>query len=214
MKSLIHLYNTALSRLGGEQIPQNISSLESDTVGAICQNIFPHVLDVALEAHNWSFALKRAELAKVQGERSLFALPTDCVKPVRIWVENTLASDSTIKSRSIASEYMAESSHNTPEYVIEGSYISCHAQRVLLLYVARVTEPKMWSPSFSEYLVWLMAARLAPARNNDKQQQQMAEQMAETSLAKACARDRAKQRAHRPRSAWSTARGSNAYRSW
>ena len=59
MRSLIHLFNTALSRLGGEQIPQNISPIENDATGAICQNIFPHVLDTVLESYVWGFARKR-----------------------------------------------------------------------------------------------------------------------------------------------------------
>lgn len=33
MQSTVHLYNTALARLGGEQLSVNISPLEQDTVG-------------------------------------------------------------------------------------------------------------------------------------------------------------------------------------
>ena len=202
MQSLIHLYNTALAELGGEQIPLNISPIESDAVGAICQNIFPHVLDTVLEAHEWGFARARAVLALLPEQeprnRSYlyrYALPSDCVKPIRIVVP-----------RQGAAAYPARV-NRSPAYVIEGQNILCNVEQAEFLYVSRVTFPKLWPAYFAEVLVWKMASGLASARNNDKQQKQMCDQMYEYSLAKACAKDRAMQNPHDVVSPWGAARG-------
>ena len=201
MQSLIHLFNTALAELGGEQIPLNISPIESDAVGAICQNIFPHVLDTVLEAHEWGFAKARVVLALLPEQEPMnhsyhfrYAIPADCVKPIRIVVPQ----GETVYRHQV---------NRSPAYVIEGQYILCNVERAEFLYVARVTEPRRWPAYFADVLVWKMAAGLATSRNNDKQQKQMCEQMYEYLLGKACAKDRAMQNEREPLSPWQVARG-------
>lgn len=201
MQSLIHLYNTALAELGGDQIPLNISPIESDAVGAICQNIFPHVLDTVLEAHEWGFAKTRVVLALVPEQRPeirlylfRYGMPADCVKPVRI----------VVPQGSFVCPYETGFS---PAYVIEGEHILCNVEQAELLYVARLTEPRRWPAYFADALVWKMASGLATAKNNDKQQKQACDQMYEYALAKACARDRAMHNERGPLSPWQIARG-------
>ena len=200
MRSLIHLYNTALAQLGGEQIPLNISPIEDDTNGAICQNLFPHVLEAALVAHNWGFARRRVILALAQEEtpESLtyvfrYRLPEDCVRPVRI----------VNRQRGAVSP---DEVNRSPEYVIEGLHILCNVEQAELLYVARIDEPTRWPAYFADVLMWKMAANLATAKNNDQKQKQMCEQMYEYALAKGCAIDRAAQNPQRPASPWQVAR--------
>lgn len=200
MQSLIHLYNTALAELCSEQIPLNISPIESDAAGAICQNIFPHVLDTVLESHEWGFAKARAVLAQLSEETPLnysyqfrYALPSDCVKPIRI---STPARGAVFSSV-----------NRSPAYVIEGQYILCNVEQAELLYVARITEPRHWPAYFANALVWKMAAGLASARSNDKQQKQYCEQMYQHVLSIACAKDRAIQNERQPISPWQQARG-------
>lgn len=206
MQSLVHLYNTALARLGGEQIPLNISPIENDAVGAICQSVFPHILESALEAYAWSFAKKRAVLALLPEtaprNRTFafrYAQPSDCVTPVRIIGMDRGA-------------VFLESEDGPPAYVIEGGDILCNVARAELLYVSRSGDIKNWPAYFSEYLVWKMAGALAAARNNDIRQQQTCEQMAEGMLAKACAKDRAAANPYRTPSPWSVARGNRSVR--
>ena len=204
MQSLIHLYNTALAELGGEQIPLNISPIESDAVGAICQNIFPHVLDTVLEAHEWGFASARVVLALLPEQEPRnhsyqyrYALPADCVRPIRIVVPELGHGEAVYPARV----------NRSPAYVIEGQYILCNVEQAEFLYIARVTEPRRWPAYFADVLVWKMAAGLATSRNNDKQQKQMCDQMYEFVLAKACAKDRAMRNPHEPLSPWQVARG-------
>ncbi|WP_165177420.1 hypothetical protein [Desulfovibrio sp. ZJ369] len=88
MRSTVQLFNTALARLGGEQLDERIASQETDTLGALCSTLFAHVLDLALSAHPWTFALHRVALAVLADATEndeyplAYALPSDCVRPV------------------------------------------------------------------------------------------------------------------------------------
>ncbi len=194
MKSTIQLFNTALGRLGGEQIPDNRSPQEPDATGTLCENLFPHVLDMVLEAHEWGFATRRVVLAMLPEQHPenpdyvlRYAMPTDCVKPVSI------------------EGYAGV--NRTPAYLIEGNAILTNKRNAELVYIARIEEPRAWPPSFADVLAWALAGELAPARINDSQKQNWCYQNYEVALAKAAARDRAKQNPHRKQSPWLVARG-------
>ena len=194
MKSTIQLFNTALGRLGGEQIPYNRSPHEQDATGILCENLFPHVLDMVLEAHEWGFATRRVLLAMLPEQQPenpdyvlRYAMPTDCVKPVSI------------------EGYAGV--NRTPAYLIEGNAILTNKRNAELVYIARIEEPRAWPPSFADVLAWALAGELAPARINDSQKQNWCYQNYEVALAKAAARDRAKQNPHRKQSPWLVARG-------
>ena len=194
MKSTIQLFNTALGRLGGEQIPYNRSPQEQDATGILCENLFPHVLDMVLEAHEWGFATRRVYLAKLPEQQPenpsyvfRYALPTDCVKPVSL------------------EGYAGV--NRTPAYLIESNAILTNKRNAELVYIARIEDPRMWPPSFADAMAWAMAGELAAARINDSQKQNWCYQNYEIALAKAAARDRAKHNPHRRRSPWLVARG-------
>ena len=194
MKSTIQLFNTALGRLGGEQIPYNRSPHEQDATGILCENLFPHVLDMVLEAHEWGFATRRVVLAMLPEQQPenpdyvlRYAMPTDCVKPVSI------------------KGYAGV--NRTPAYLIEGNAILTNKRNAELVYIARIEEPRAWPPSFADVLAWALAGELASARINDSQKQNWCYQNYEVALAKAAARDRAKQNPHRKQSPWLVARG-------
>jgi hypothetical protein len=204
MQSTVHLFNTALGRLGGEQLSLNRSPLEEGTSGQLCENLFPHVLDLALSVHAWSFATRRAVLARPQleeekGERDnpayplAFALPPDCLKPLRL-------------------EGNAWVNRQGPAYVLEGRTIRCAVEGAELVYVARVEDPLLWPPAFADALAWALAAELSPARNNDPQKQAWCLQNYKIALSEAIARDCAGQNPRPPRSVWKTTRfGGAAY---
>ena len=194
MKSTIQLFNTALGRLGGEQIPYNRSPHEQDATGILCENLFPHVLDMVLEAHEWGFATRRVLLAMLPEQQPenpdyvlRYAMPTDCVKPVSI------------------EGYAGV--NRTPAYLIEGNAILTNRRNAELVYIARVEEPRAWPASFADALAWALAGELASARINDSQKQNWCYQNYEVALAKAAARDRAKQNPYRNPSSWLVARG-------
>ena len=195
MQSTVHLFNTALARLGGEQLARNISPLEQGATGKICEGVFPHVLDMTLAAHAWSFATRRQILASpVLGAGTkthpvypfAFELPTDCVKPLRL-------------------EGFAEV-HRGPAYVIEGSTIRTDRENATLVYIARIKDPKQWPPLFADALAWALAADLASAINNDQGKQQLCYQAYRAAIADAVAADQNDQNPRPKQSKWSAAR--------
>lgn len=200
MHSLVHLFNAALSRIGGEQIPQNRSPEEEDAVGMIADNVFAHVLDLTLSAHDWGFALKRASLA-AKGEnnpdsyayRYRFAMPSDCIKPLQIFGSGGYPATANI--------------NRSPAFIIEGGNILCNLEKPEFAYISRVSEPKLWPAPFAEALVWAMAAEFASSRINDVARQKFCMQMYETTMVAAKAWDLTTQNKNRPQSAWLAARG-------
>jgi hypothetical protein len=194
MQSTVLLFNTALGRLGGEQIPLNISPQEWDADGQLCANLFPHVLDLTLSAHDWSFAIRRVALGPVKVKKAAacdsyrfaYGMPSDCLKPIRLEGHAGV--------------------NRTPPYVIEGETLLTDQEQAVLVYVARVTDPKLWPASFADALIWGLAGELASARINDAQKQSWCYQNHKIALADAIARDCSGQNPEPPRSAWKAAR--------
>ncbi|MDE6734635.1 MAG: hypothetical protein K2J64_04125 [Desulfovibrio sp.] len=192
MQSTVQLFNTALARLGGEQLDRRISPQEDDTLGALCENLFPHVLDLTLGAHAWGFAQRRASLALVQALDDdaaypyAYALPSDCVRALRLEGFGGL--------------------NRSPAYIIEGDTLRATVSGACLIYVRRITDPRRWPAAFADALAWAMAAELASAKLNDSGKQQWARQNYELTLERAIARDCAAQNRLRPVSAWQAAR--------
>ena len=192
MQSTVMLFNTALARLGGEQLDERISPLETDTLGVLCTNLFKHVLDTTLTAHDWTFALRRVALAEVADAVEnteyphAYAMPADCIRVVRLDGSAGI--------------------NRSPAYVIEGDLLRTQEDTASLLYVARVNDPLRWPPTFADALAWGLAAELATAKNNDMRKQQFCAQNYELSLSTAIARDCAAQNPHAALSPWKAAR--------
>jgi hypothetical protein len=187
--STVGLYNLALALLGGEQLFTVDSTWEQNTLGILCNNHFPAVLDQALEAHPWSFARDRKDLAQTgrqnqtQAGRSYrwrYALPSDCLRPVEL-------------------------TGGRP-FVLEGRHLLTDADQAELIYVRRVEDPREWPPAFRTALAWGLAVVLASARNNDPRKQQMCLQQYQRALGEAMARDNNMQQPAEELSAWELAR--------
>lgn len=205
MKSVIHLYNSALGRLGGEQLPLNRYPLESDTVGQLCANLFPHVLDLTLAAHPWSFALRRAELALLAGASIrpdyayAYALPSDLISPLNLIRQGAEGFESRVGDLQL-------NERSGPAYELEGELLYCHLPQAILRYVARISEARLWPPEFAEALSWLLASELASARINDSSKQSWCRNNYAQALSLAVAADKRRANKLRPVSAWQAAR--------
>jgi hypothetical protein len=194
MQSTVQLFNTALARLGGDQFLSLTSPQEDNALGVLCGNMFPHVLDLSLQAHAWGFAVRTAVLAPVAGVimvaggfRCRYMMPVDCVRPVAL-----------------------EAAGRSPAYEVRGSeegvVLLCDESPAVLSYVARETEPKRWPAGFADALAWGLAAELATARINDVQRQQYCVRMYREVLGEAAARDMREINPRPVLSAWNAAR--------
>lgn len=190
MTTLVQLYNNAIAKLGGAQLPVALG--DGDTVLALCENAFPPLLDTALVYHDWSFARKRAALEKLgdasagSGFAFRYKLPPDLLRAVELegWAG--------INQR--------------PFYLIEGRELLTDCNPATLVYTVRVDTPAHWPPLFAEALAWGLAAALASARLNDTRKQQWCGEMYTVSISRAAADDMSSQTFSHPTSIWETAR--------
>lgn len=142
-KSVIEICNNALQDLGEDLI----MSLNDECKAArLCNQRWAGVRDAVLRAHVWKCCSGQAELAAVGGLsgwrwESRFALPTDCLRVVRV-----------------AGSGGAE----VVRWEVQGRVILCNeAAPVFIAYVRREIDPKQYDSLLSEALSARLAACLA-----------------------------------------------------
>ncbi len=197
MQSTISVYNLALSRLGGNQIGRVNLPQEDSIEAKLCNALFPHCADMALSAHPWGFATRRALLAaKTEtgqaGYPLRFALPADCLNVLRL--EDAGGAGST------AGPY--KSGAFPPPHVIEGRDLLTAQSAPRLIYIARAHEVAAWPACFADAVAWSLAAELSVAMLNDARRQQFYIQKYEQTLLEAKTWDLNQQQPPRRESAW------------
>lgn len=139
MASVVEICNLAVTKLGEDPI----TALTENTKAArLCNLHYPLMRDFVLTAHNWNFAITRAELA-VSGDApafdytTKFALPVDCLRVYQT---------------------------SLPRYQhwkVESGFILCDSSELKIIYIRRVTDPNQFSPLFVEALASRIASELA-----------------------------------------------------
>ena len=186
--STMGVCNLALAFLGGEQLASVEAPWEDSALGVLCLNHFPGVLDLALEAHDWSFARARVVLAEKEEPRPRpgygrrYGLPADCLRPVGLG--------------------------GGGPFILEGRDLLTDESPVELLYIRRVDDPRAWPPAFRTAVAWGLASVLATARLNDIRKRDLCQQQFNLFLSEAMARDNNMQEPVRELSPWELARGS------
>ena len=191
MQSTVAIYNTALARLGGHQLERVNSPDDDGTAATLCRTLFPHAVDMTLASADWSFATRRAALArKVDAGPTdypfRYGLPSDCLNPMRLEGE--------IKD------------HFPPAYVIEGVDLLTATESAVLVYVARLRDPALFPPLFADAVAWALAADLSTALVNDARRQQLCMQKYEQALLVAITADRRRQNPQVYTGPWLTSR--------
>lgn len=188
MRSTISVYNTALARLGGGQLDRINAPEEEGATATLCRTLFPHVVELALSAHPWSFALRRVVLAQKtrtglepREHPYRYALPADCLLPVSLGD--------------------AAQSHT-----LEGGDLLTGASPAVLVYVARVLDPALWNAGFADAVAWALAAELATALVNDARRQQFYMEKYTVALHEAAANDANSQNIFMPAGSWLASR--------
>ena len=189
-RSTVDIFNMALGWLGGAQLTGVESTWEKSTPGTLCKNLFPVILADALEAHDWSFALRRADLPLKstpggQGYQYRYGRPADCLRLV---------------------ELEGAGHGRGPCFITDGQDILTDEAPARLLYVANITDPNQWTAAFSLALSWGLAAFLSTAQKNDSQQQELCARNYQIQLAEAWVRDMSTQNPRMPLSPWQSAR--------
>ena len=146
MASEVSICNIALTSLGAE----HITSLSDDqTEAKLCDANYDSSRDSALEARAWTFATKRAALARlaeapVWGFSNAFQIPSDTI--------TILEMRDALEERVNFNDLM-----NSTEWLREEDTIVTNASTARIRYIARITDPNRYTPAF----IHVVAARLA-----------------------------------------------------
>lgn len=162
--SEVDICNQALARVG---ITMEIDALTDATVEAqVCKRNYAQLRDNLLETVDWPFASRRSTLAALSSTRSdwafVFGLPSDLIAPREL----VFMADQTYYYWVFDRPYVLP--RPAPGFAIEASddglskVLLCNLEVPELRYTARITDPKQFSPLFTEALVARLAAELAP----------------------------------------------------
>ena len=101
MANAVDICNLALSQLGERGQIVSLDPADGSEYAAECKNYYPIALRKLLEEYDWSFMQTRARLNKLAnfdselyGYKNAYALPSDCVRVVRVSeanAENTMS---------------------------------------------------------------------------------------------------------------------------
>lgn len=160
MSSEVAICNLALSHLGDEAGVEAISPPDGSVQAAHCGRFYPIARDMLLEAHPWTFAVKRTALSEVTNPAPddwsyAYALPTGCLRPLSCLLpghpERLLGADSDAGTH----PYIIEAGEN-------GNLVMfTNVESATLRFIARVTDTTKYTPGFVVALARLLASHLA-----------------------------------------------------
>ena len=172
--SVVTICNLALSWLGGDLI----ISLDDPTVEAkLCKANYEPLRDAVLEEREWTFAVKRTELAQLQGtplygfDRA-FQIPPECIRILQV----SRGGDSVEAGASNSRYNTGQGREERIEWLREGqTVVANNAVRVFVRMIQRVEDTTKFSPAFDQALAARIAMDIAlPLTNSDKMQASMA----------------------------------------
>ncbi len=152
MATPVSICSNALLRLGAKAISSFTDNLDT---APLCANLYDDVVKSLLRAHNWNFAVRRAQLpAEVATPLYEYSyqhrIPADCLRLLEVDID-------------------------TDDYQLENNRVLCDTTPVNILYVAYVTDTAQYDSLFVELLTQKMVAELAYAvtRSDSKASSEM-----------------------------------------
>lgn len=180
--SEVAICNIALSWLGGDLI----ISLDDETVEAkLCKANYAPLRDAVLEEREWTFAVKRIELAALQavplyGFDKAFQIPPATIRVLQV----SRAGEDVTTGNAFSNTGVASSSRGGTgmgrETRIEwnreqDTVVANSADRIFARVITRITDTTKFSSAFDQALAARIAMDIAiPLTNSEKLQQSMA----------------------------------------
>lgn len=170
----VDICNRALSRLGTRA---TIAALDENSTEARTASIwYAATRDTLLRAHDWNFARRRVFLAgqgaAPTGWRFRYAVPTDCVRLLRLASANPVGS--------ARFEVAGDAA---------GRFVLCDEPAAEAVYTARVDDPNLYDAGFASALVDQLAAHIAYPITQKTETAVRLAQLARATLADAMAAD-------------------------
>lgn len=166
MTTVVDICNQALVRA---EVSALISDLEEDHPEAnVARAVYGRNRDTLLAMAAWPFATRRQKLALLPetenrpGWRYAYALPADCLS--------------------------ARDLDPRAPFHLEDEVVITDAEEAELVYTARVEDPRLFHPLFTDALTWLMAADFALGIAKSREREDHARARFELALSRARAR--------------------------
>lgn len=172
MATVIQIVNSALIKLGSKQI----TALTDSSDAALTMNaLYEPIRDDLLAAHVWNFATKRAKLARLTetpayGWDYAYQLPADYLRVVEVHDNDAGAGGAAYKIETLDTV---------------GPVVMANVSDVWCRYIARITDPNVFSSNFREALSWALAANAAGRLLNSNTAMEQTTAMARRALMRA-----------------------------
>jgi hypothetical protein len=167
MASDVDVCNMALSHLGSDAQVAAINPPDGSVEAGHCRRFFVLARQEALEMAPFTWTKKRALLAEVTNPstvwRYAYALPSDCISPLRV-LQATQPREGELwpSTATVTADDLALfSERGSAHFEIEGGVLLTMEAEAVLLYTRDIPDPGSWSPSFVSGLSYLLAGYLA-----------------------------------------------------
>ena len=160
--SVVSICNIALGNIGVDPITSSEFQAKSSTVAGLCDRLYEPLRDAVIEAHDWTFAIKRTRLPKLAnpdswGWSAQFKKPNDCLRLLYV------------------TDRAVESPDGQIPWVLEDDKILADADALYIKYLRKVQDPNKFTAAFVQALAARMSMDLAmPLTNSASMMQTMA----------------------------------------
>lgn len=152
MATIVDIANLALANLGDDATVASLDPPEGSVQAEHCARFYPIARDSLLAMHAWGFATRRAEPALLASTSTAwvyqYRLPSDCVRVLGLLPEGATRDDQLCETFEVESDST-------------GGVVLTNTENVTLRYVARVTDPTLYPPLFTQALSWLLSSHIA-----------------------------------------------------
>lgn len=171
MASDVEICNMALAHLGSNTLITSLNPPDGSIEASHCKTFYPHVRRLVLDVGNFDFALRRQALSTLATNPSnawqyAYALPSDCLSPLRILRGDAVSSGLSSFSLGlfnvdpIVDELFRE--RGSSEFEVENQTLFTNEPDAVLKYKADVTDQEgLFPPAMVMAFSMLLAGFLA-----------------------------------------------------
>jgi hypothetical protein len=169
--SQVEICNLALAHLGADTLITSLYPPDGTVESSYCRTFYPHVRRLVLDNASFDFTLRRAVLSQVSVNPSsawayAYALPSDCLSPLRVLRSASLLSSGNLVGYNINDQFgywpstwdTVFSERGSSEFEVEGNVLLTNEPDAVLKFKADVTDEE---GSFPPALVMAMSMTLA-----------------------------------------------------
>ncbi len=167
MPSVSDICNMALSHVGSDTTVTSITPPDGSVEAGHCARFYPIARKEALESSKWTWCKKRELLAPVTNPSTIwnyaYALPADCLSPVRVLNKAYVQNYITWPYQDIitADDIQMFDERGSADFEVEGGVLLTNEPDATLLYTRDITDTTKFSTAFTVFVSYLLAAYLA-----------------------------------------------------